>query len=58
MLNAAIMALTTRALTRKGHELQFATNHLGHVLLTALLLPKLPPQLSPARRSQIASKVR
>ena len=28
--NAAVMALPTRQLSPEGHELQFATNHLGH----------------------------
>ncbi|MCU1474470.1 SDR family NAD(P)-dependent oxidoreductase [Amnibacterium sp.] len=31
--NAGIMALPERALSEGGHELQFATNHLGHFVL-------------------------
>ncbi|EON66411.1 hypothetical protein W97_05508 [Coniosporium apollinis CBS 100218] len=38
--NAGIMAAPF-ALTPQGHEIQFATNHVGHFLLTALLLPTL-----------------
>lgn len=38
--NAGVME-TPFQLTAAGHELQFATNHLGHFLLTQLLLPKL-----------------
>ena len=38
--NAGIMACPL-ARTERGWELQFATNHLGHFLLTALLLPAL-----------------
>ena len=32
-----------RRTTAAGHELMFATNHLGHFALVALLLPKLTP---------------
>ncbi|KAJ9666686.1 hypothetical protein H2201_003090 [Coniosporium apollinis] len=38
--NAGIMA-TPFALTPQGHEVQFGTNHVGHFLLTRLLLPTL-----------------
>ena len=40
MLNAGIMA-TLPGLTKEGYELQFGTNHMGHALLTKLLLPVL-----------------
>lgn len=40
MLNAGIMA-TAPGLTTDGYELQFGTNHMGHALLTKLLLPLL-----------------
>jgi NAD(P)-dependent dehydrogenase (short-subunit alcohol dehydrogenase family) len=40
MLNAGIMAVPP-ALTADGYELQFGTNHMGHALLTKLLLPLL-----------------
>lgn len=40
MLNAGIMA-TPPGLTKDGYELQFGTNHMGHALLTELLLPLL-----------------
>lgn len=39
-LNAGIMA-TPPGLTKDGYEIQFGTNHIGHVLLTKLLLPTL-----------------
>lgn len=38
--NAGIMAAPF-ALTPQGHEIQFGTNHVGHFLLTSLLLPTL-----------------
>jgi len=41
MLNAGIMALPKREVNSKGWEMQTATNHIGHFLLTKLLLPAL-----------------
>lgn len=38
--NAGIMC-TPASTTAEGYELQFGTNHIGHALLTKLLLPKL-----------------
>ncbi|GAB0133742.1 hypothetical protein EsDP_00002139 [Epichloe bromicola] len=40
MLNAGIMAAAP-AVTEDGYEVQFGTNHMGHALLTKLLLPTL-----------------
>ncbi len=39
--NAGIMAVPERQLSPEGHEMQFATNHLGHFRLTLGLLPSL-----------------
>lgn len=39
--NAGVMTPPTRQATADGFELQFGTNHLGHVALTARLLPLL-----------------
>ncbi|KAH8821282.1 hypothetical protein F5884DRAFT_745610 [Xylogone sp. PMI_703] len=39
-LNAGVMALPPST-TEQGYELQFGTNHVGHALLTKLLLPTL-----------------
>ncbi|KAK4233432.1 hypothetical protein C8A03DRAFT_19500 [Achaetomium macrosporum] len=40
MLNAGIMAVPPGT-TADGYEIQFGTNHMGHALLTKLLLPLL-----------------
>lgn len=40
MLNAGVMACEA-GLTEDGFEVQFGTNHMGHALLTSLLLPLL-----------------
>jgi NAD(P)-dependent dehydrogenase (short-subunit alcohol dehydrogenase family) len=40
MNNAGVMAIPLER-TPEGHEMQFATNHLGHFALTGLLLPAL-----------------
>ena len=41
VLNAGVMTPPTRQTTADGHELQFGTNHLGHVALVAHLHPLL-----------------
>jgi NAD(P)-dependent dehydrogenase (short-subunit alcohol dehydrogenase family) len=44
-----------RGLTRSGWELHFGTNHLGHFLLTQLLLPKLR-ESAPSRVVAVSSE--
>ncbi len=41
--NAGIMMTPKRLLTKQGHELQFATNHLGHFALCARLADLIDP---------------
>ena len=41
MNNAGVMALQSRELTKDGFERTFQTNHLGHFVLTAKLVPQL-----------------
>src|SRR5579859_337038 len=45
--NAGVMAPPRRATTEDGYELQFGTNHLGHFVLTGLLLPTLLDSSAP-----------
>jgi NAD(P)-dependent dehydrogenase (short-subunit alcohol dehydrogenase family) len=52
--NAGVMACPL-ARTAEGWELQFATNHLGHFLLTGLLLPALRAG-APARVVSVSSR--
>ena len=53
--NAGVMALTERATSADGFELQLATNYLGHFALTARLLPLLTADR--ARVVQVSSIV-
>ncbi|TCP33646.1 SDR family oxidoreductase [Sphingomonas sp. BK235] len=53
--NAAVMVPPVRRLTADGYELQFGTNHLGHVALTAHLLPLL--RRAPAARVVAVSSI-
>ncbi len=50
--NAGIMTPPTRQVSHDGHELQLATNHLGHFALVAQLLPLLI-----AGRAHVTSQV-
>ncbi len=54
LINNAGMVSTRQRFSAQGHELTFATNHLGPFLLTRLLLPALAPA---ARIINVASKV-
>jgi NAD(P)-dependent dehydrogenase (short-subunit alcohol dehydrogenase family) len=45
--NAGVMAPPRRMMTEDGYELQFGTNHLGHFVLTGLLLPALLQSAEP-----------
>ncbi|KAF1966282.1 retinol dehydrogenase 12 [Bimuria novae-zelandiae CBS 107.79] len=41
LINNAGIMMTPYSLTKEGYEIQFGTNHVGHALLTKLLLPVL-----------------
>lgn len=53
--SAGIMALQEYQLSKDGFELQLATNHIGHFLLTGLLLPQLEASKSGARVISLTS---
>eukprot|EP00871_Galdieria_phlegrea_P002473 jgi/Galph1/3226/GphlegSOOS_G1941.1 len=52
--NAGVMALPQRATTKDGFEMQFGVNHLGHFLLTNLLMDMLIAN-SPSRVVVVSS---
>ena len=56
--NAGIMWPPQRFLSKQGHDMQFATNHLGHFLLTGLLLPliKATPNSRVVTQSSVLHK--
>ncbi|KAH6720400.1 hypothetical protein BKA61DRAFT_640718 [Leptodontidium sp. MPI-SDFR-AT-0119] len=53
--NAGIMGVTEYTLTPEGIESQFGANHIGHFLLTNLLLPKLEAAGNGARIVNLSS---
>jgi NAD(P)-dependent dehydrogenase (short-subunit alcohol dehydrogenase family) len=53
--NAGVMACPFR-LSTDGYELQMATNHLGHALLTALMWPALAPAARAVFVSSLAAR--
>ena len=56
--NAGVMMPTERTLTDDGHELQWATNHLGHFLLTLELLDALADDARIVTVSSLVAKMR
>ncbi|KAF2797313.1 short-chain dehydrogenase/reductase-like protein [Melanomma pulvis-pyrius CBS 109.77] len=51
--NAGVMGIEELKLTRDGHEMHFATNHLGHFLLFQLLKPALLASSTPDFHSRV-----
>lgn len=50
-----VMGLPERILSKQGHELQFATNHLGHFLLFQLLKDTLIQSATPEFPSKVVN---
>jgi NAD(P)-dependent dehydrogenase (short-subunit alcohol dehydrogenase family) len=55
LINNAGVHVTTRQLTREGHEVTFAVNHLASFLLTSLLLRRMV-ESAPSRIIQVNSE--
>merc|ERR1719382_1300595 len=55
LINNAGMVTMSKQLTEDGQELQFQSNHLGHFLLTNLLLDKLHAAKDGARIVNVSS---
>lgn len=55
LINNAAVMMCPKQYTEDGNELQFQTNHLGHYLLTLLLLPRIIKS-TPARIINVSSK--
>lgn len=55
LVNNAGVMMCPKTITEDGNELQFQTNHLGHYLLTLLLLPRII-QSAPARIVNVSSR--
>lgn len=55
LINNAGVMMCPKQITEDGNELQFQTNHLGHFLLTMLLLPRIIKS-TPARIVNVSSK--
>lgn len=55
LMNNAGLVSWEHAVTKDGHELTYQTNHLGHFLLTKLLMPRLQAS-APARVVQVSSE--
>lgn len=53
--SAGIMHLPERTVSENGIEMHFATNHIGHFLLTCLLVPKLLQAKGGARVVNVSS---
>lgn len=51
--NAGVMGIEDLKLTEDGHEMHFATNHLGHFLLFQLLKPALLASSTPNFHSRV-----
>lgn len=53
--NAGVMAIPDYTLDKQGHEMTLSSNHLGHFLLTNLLMPKILASGAGARIVNVTS---